>query len=55
MCEYIGGPPCGPVWCPCDYLYWEDTGLGRGLGRATTVMFLDDPELSEDDSIGCAA
>ena len=28
MCEYIGGPPCGPVWCPCDYLYWEDTALG---------------------------
>ena len=28
---------------------------GGGLGRATTVMLLDDPELSEDDSIGCAA
>ena len=30
MCEYIGGPPCGPVWCPGDYLYWEDTALGWG-------------------------
>ena len=28
---------------------------GGGPKRATTVMFLDDPEQSEDDSIGCAA
>ena len=28
---------------------------GGGLGRTTTLMFLGDPEQSEDDSIGCAA
>ena len=28
---------------------------GGGLKRATAVVFLNNPKLSEDDSIGCAA